>query len=387
MLSWHGNLLLAQDFSNVYKAKLQKPEQYKLLKAETFKDKGNAFVSKAGYFSQSQIADSVFSTNNEKLIEAYFENSIKASFCFKTANGLLYEVLDKNLKEFWALAGNKNNFQEVKKIERAAYDSLFKADRLREMAEKEIYVSSKIPLVTQAETIENDALCILEKVLFCYMNWPQQPNVEWLLSTDRSIPKTLAANQNIISSGNVPTKDTTQKAANIYSLMRISENQIDTFNEFLHKKYPGQAEKYLIDFQGLYESVIDSLHIEWHKYLYSGKVAPDTIKPVIKTDTIQVNKNRVDTVSYIYLPFNKIRSTTNNKLFHKETIGISGVRINTLKLPNDIRSKEKDISNYEQQCLKSHFAGVVRRLRRAHRFEHQLEALSVVRDYAYFIVF
>jgi hypothetical protein len=67
--------------------------------------------------------------------------------------------------------------------------------------------------------------------------------------------------------------------------MQISKNQVDKFNEFLKEKHPDKVETYLIDFQGLYEDVIDSLHKEWHKYLYSGSVPQDTIRSTLNSLT------------------------------------------------------------------------------------------------------
>jgi hypothetical protein len=318
---WCESLTFAQGFIDEYKSKLPKSEQYKLMKAQTFNSKGSEFIAKAGYFTGSQISDSVFYHNNEQQIQVYFENRIKASYCFKTANGLLYNVLENYIKDFWKnFKDDKKPLVEVNKLENAIYDSLLKADRLREKAEQEMYIESKISLVAKAETIEKESLYILGKVLFTYMNWPEKPDRQWLYSSD-----TWAVN----------LKDTTQKATNIYVLLRISESNVDNFNEFLKKRYPDKVENYLINFQEIYDAVIDSLHNEWHKYLYSGKIAPDTLKSEPKSIK-QIGNNLSNENNFVY----------------KVQIAASRALINNLQLKNIYNGDEEITETYEDNWYK-----------------------------------
>jgi hypothetical protein len=215
------------------------------------------------------------------------------------------------------------------------------------MAEKELYIDAKIPLVSKAEAIENVALFRLEKILFTYMNWPEKPNVSWLLSADNGIPNTVALNENIQVKSNISGLGTTgngsiQKASNIYSLMHISESQIDTFNEFLQKKYPGKIEAYLIDFQGLYEDVIDSLHKEWHQYLYSGNIAPDTIK-----SNLNLNKTPVASDK---LTLNN--ATVSPNFLFKVQIAASRVQMSQQVLKGIYSGNEEIVESFEDKWFK-----------------------------------
>ncbi len=281
-----GNGVLCQKVSDEIKIKLPKTEQYKIMKAESFNDKGNALLSNEGKLPDNiKLSDPNLSKEDQKKLDNFYTNRIKASFCFKTANGLIYEVVQKYIKGFWEkYSGDRRPLEGVLKIQTAAYDSLVIADNLRAKAENEPYVDITIPLVTHAEVIEKTALFRLEKVLLIYINWPEKPNMAWLNSNDNNVPKNFVENTSPLKI--VPAKkDTLHKASDIYSLLHISENQVDKFNEFLKEKHPDKMQTYLIDFQGLYEDVIDSLHKEWHKYLFSGSVAQDTLTLLLKSLT------------------------------------------------------------------------------------------------------
>ena len=191
-----GNDLLCQKVTDEIKIKLPKTEQYKIMKAESFSDKGNALLDKEGKLPDNvKISDANLSKEDQKKLDNFYTARIKASFCFKTANGLIYEVVEKYIKGFWEkYSGDRRPLEGVLKIQNAAYDSLVIADNLRAKAENESYVDVTIPLVSRAEVLEKTALFKLQKVLLIYMNWPEKPNMSWLNSNDPNVPKNFAEN-------------------------------------------------------------------------------------------------------------------------------------------------------------------------------------------------
>jgi len=326
-----GNVIpiYSQPFTDELINKLPRIDQYKFLKAETFNKKGKAFLEKGGIKPDSAtLSDTTLSEKEEEKIDNYYINRIKASYCFRDANGLLYYVLDKYIKAFWKKnKENKKSLDIFVKIENAAYDSLIRADKLREMAEKESAIADKIPLVSTAEAMEGKALFRLEKVLFVYVNWPEPANIPWLFSDDKINPRIPEMEKEVLLSSiqldlDSTKKDTAHRATSIYNLMHISENQIDNFNEFLKTKYPDKTEAYLIDFQKLHSNVIDSLHRKWEEYSFGQKIDADndksslfsTVRPPDKTVkssqhvadrvnlklTTETNTNEFDASGFVY---------------------------------------------------------------------------------------
>lgn len=276
--------MFSQPFTDELFSKLPKPSQYKILKAETFRKKGTSFLEKGGTApSLKMLEDTTLSEQENDKIDNYYINRIKASYCFRDANELSYHVLNKYIQEFWQkFKGDKESLSILIKIENTAYDSLLIADGLRAQAEKEEMLIDKVPLVSKAEIIENKALFKLQKVLFAYMNWPEETNIPWLFSDDVINPRGINADKEIqLSSIQLEDidsypGDSLPRARSIYSLLHISDDEVDKFNNFLKAKYPTKAESYLIDFRKLNESVIDSLHKKWREYSFNGKLGVDS---------------------------------------------------------------------------------------------------------------
>jgi len=276
---WNNSILYSQQFIDELKAKLPRVDQYKILKAETFNKKGRSFIEKGGPSPDSaMLTRTNLTKKEEESIDNYYTDRIKASYCFRDANGLMYYVLDKYIKTFWKrYKGNKAPFDLLIKVENAAYDSLMIADKLREKAEGEEYIADKVPIVSTAEAIEEKALFRLEKLLFIYMNWPESPNIPWLFSEDKTDPRLpkevmLASIQLDLDSAK---KDTVHKAMRVYNMSHISENQTDTFNEFQKISFLGKVSKTGIDFQNIRDNVVDSLHRNWNQYAFGQTLGSD----------------------------------------------------------------------------------------------------------------
>lgn len=337
-----GYLILSQQVTDELKVKLPKTEQYKLMKAESFNDKGKALLDKGGNLPDNlKITNPNPSKEDKKKIDNYYTNRIKASYCFKTSNGLIYEVVEKYIKGFWEkFKGDKRSLESVLKVQNAANDSLVIADNLRAKAETENDIEVTVPLVSRAEVMERVALFKLQKILLIYMNWPEKPNMAWLNSNDTNVPQNLAVN-NTPSKIEPAKKDTLHKASNIYTLMHISDNQVDKFNEFLKEKHPDKMQAYLIDFQGLYQDVIDSLHKEWHKYLYSGSVAQDTLTLLLKSSTNPGLSQNSGTNQPANVKLdNKVATNKPTETSQNSTANVS-----TEKKTGDPKESQKSVSN------------------------------------------
>lgn len=348
------NPVFSQPFTDELFSKLPKPFQYKILKAETFHKKGATFLEKGGTEPDAKtLADTTLSEKEEEKIDNYYINRIKASYCFRDANDLTYNVLNKFIRDFWEkFKGDKESLSLLIKIENTAYDSLIVADGLRAKAEKEEMLIDKVPLVCKAEALENKALFKLQKVLFAYMNWPQEPNIPWLFSDDNINPRSLNADKEILLSSiqleeiDSYPGDTVPRAKSIYGLLQISEDQIDNFNNFLKAKYPTKAESYLIDFKQLNESVIDSLHKKWREYSFGGKLGVDSAEFKMFAGINAAPKAPVsDNAATADPQFTK-------GFFYKIQIAASRLKISGDEMKNIYTGNEKIIETFEENRYK-----------------------------------
>jgi len=372
LMFWSINAAHAQQFTEELFNKLPKPYQYKLLKAETFNKKGQSFLEKGGSAPDAKtLADTTLSEKEEEKIDIFYINRIKATYCFRDANGITYNVLDKFIKEFWGkFKGNRESLAILIKVENAAYDTLLFADGLRANAERELMLIDKVPLVSKAEVLEAKALFKLEKVLYAYLNWPEEPNIPWLFSDDKTNPKNLNAEIQLSSIqleefDSYPT-DTVPRATSIYGLLHISENQVDSFNNFLRAKYPTKAESYLIDFKKLDEAVIDSLHKKWREYSFGGKLGADTAQSKMFSNinkNVTLDKNmRIDPATQ-----------TNVGFYYKVQIAASRLKMPDQEIKNAYSGPEKVIETFEENRFK-YSIGSFKHYKDAHIF---LDSISV----------
>jgi len=81
---------------------------------------------------------------------------------------------------------------------------------------------------------------------------------------------TVAGPANIVVKGDEDAND-----SSLYELMQVDEDQMDSFNEFLKKTYPKKFEDYIINFDKLDYTDINSLRDAWYKYLF-GQVPGDS---------------------------------------------------------------------------------------------------------------
>jgi hypothetical protein len=75
----------------------------------------------------------------------------------------------------------------------------------------------------------------------------------------------------------VPVKETiVGNDSSLYGKMKVKEDQIDKFNQFLKEEYPAKMEDYVIDFQKLDYTDIDALKTAWYNYQY-GYLSHDSL--------------------------------------------------------------------------------------------------------------
>jgi hypothetical protein len=106
--------------------------------------------------------------------------------------------------------------------------------------------------------------------------------------------------------------------SSLYGKVKVNEEQIDQFNNFLKKKYPSDYAHYVIDFQKLDYSNIDSLQNAWHNYLYYGQIKTDSSKVLIAsadssiTDTTEAGK-KVIAANSIKNDTKRVKGSQKNK--------------------------------------------------------------------------
>lgn len=254
--------LKSQDLTGAIMEKLPRNEKYKLMKSVSFTKSGDDMLLK------SRKAKEVAKNNNDTA-DAVLDR-MRASFCFRNANGLMYSVLDKEIKNFWeSFTGDRNRLSKALVIENLVYDSLKEADKLREFAENEGFYEDKIPFVEKAEIIESHALLRLQKVLYTYMKWPESIPGEWLAKADCTLPAALPDNTAIT--------DSTKQVAGQRSPdqpLRISSEEPPTVGNVSTKT--GNRQLNESDMVKLKENVIDSVQKAWRSKMEFKSIYADT---------------------------------------------------------------------------------------------------------------
>jgi hypothetical protein len=78
--------------------------------------------------------------------------------------------------------------------------------------------------------------------------------------------------------------------SSLYMMANVKEDQIDQFNSFLQKNYPDKYENYIINFQNIDYSNIQSLRNAWYQYRF-GVVPADSLTLIAET------KQTADTIT------------------------------------------------------------------------------------------
>jgi hypothetical protein len=80
--------------------------------------------------------------------------------------------------------------------------------------------------------------------------------------------------------------------SSLYGIMHVNEDQVDQFNDFLTKTYPSSFENYIIHFEKLDYSDINSLRNAWYKYLF-GRVPGDTTQLLANAEEANIDSSKI----------------------------------------------------------------------------------------------
>lgn len=312
-----------------------------------------------------KILNNKTSLNNDKssIQKKYTAKRLNASSYYSIANNLKIEICHNAIKDFWKnFKGNKTALTYIHSIENMANDSLTKATDFRFNSKKAENLFQKLEYLEHAELLEHRFIPVLEKVLYSYLSYPIQYDNQWLTSFNSDLPGEISKIKidttkiQKSSNINIANKDTTkqiiseikEKPTNIntakkpevakvgktklqpndsslYGKMAVGEDQIDDFNKFIKKQYPNNYKDYVINFQEIDYSDVNSLLEAWYKYLY-GTPSKDSInieenlKPFagIHDTTSQVRLisklNTTDTLAFLTKNGKKYPTVKNKKI-------------------------------------------------------------------------
>ena len=290
----NATIARSQQVKEEIASKVSTKDSKKLTDANEIKTKGDLILSNSDYPGDAMV---LFTGSgiDAKTQKRHIKNRYEASQYYKNANSLEFNVYQSNINEFWKSGkGDKQLLQAVIKVEQASIDSFKYAQKLRSEAEKKGKLEDRLPIIFKAEHTESNALNNLAKVLYTYLNWPAKINESWFSGSGQN---NATENKNVtMLSETKPKQNITTETKNLstqsqqkprqanlsdnshastgdsslYSEVQINEDQIDQFNEFLQKTYPSDYENYVINFQNLDYSDIQSLRNAWDKYRYGG---------------------------------------------------------------------------------------------------------------------
>jgi hypothetical protein len=354
LLGGTGHFILGQQLDSELNTKLSTSDQKKIQKASELFAKGSKIETEAQGINKDD--------------RKYQLKRLESADYFQRANEAKKGVYDDNISAFWKKhKGEKHLPADVKKIETAAADSFKKAQSFRKSADKERKLPDRIRFFSQAEKTEARALLMLQKILYSYLNWPVNYDYAWISSDNLQLPhseneqitvekepvklvKTAKADT-VRKAKTTATQDTattakfTKKAneevvgndSSLYGKIKIKEEQVDQFNEFLKKKYPAQYENYVINFSSLDYSNIEALREEWYKYQFGYAQSGDSLKMAASnTDSLTGNTRDKFGATQVALNQNTRKGGTKNKGEGVATAGVgkTGAKTSTLRKAN-----------------------------------------------------
>jgi hypothetical protein len=145
-------------------------------------------------------------------------------------------------------------------------------------------------------------------------------------------------------------KDTTEK--NIYQAVKINEQMIDAFNKFLEQNYPGDYERYVVDYSSLNFSDIQSIKKAWYQHLYDDKYyialgEDSTTQPILAVDTIVVadtTKHQIEPVEFVAQQNSDKENKLKKSSKHKRDITANRHKNITERTINEKPINEKSLS-------------------------------------------
>lgn len=140
-------------------------------------------------------------------------------------------------------------------------------------------ISSSKPVTTIVKPVTTASTPVSKPVVQIPSKSVPVPNASEKKVSKDSIPKTTETRP-VANVTNLPKKEKTSEVvvgndSSLYGKMKVKEEQIDKFNDFLKKKYPSKMEDYVINFQELDYSDVNALREAWNRYQY-GYLTEDT---------------------------------------------------------------------------------------------------------------
>lgn len=307
---------------------LSTSDQKKITKIDATFDKGRAVEEEA----------QALKTNEKK----YNLKRLQASQYYQTSNNDMINLMKDNIERFWKNNKSTSVQSTVKNNEDKANELARKARSLRYVAEDLVYPAEKLVKIIEAEEVEKEAIGIYIKVLYSYLNYPidynvvssnqnisdkqENPPIQEALAEKPVKKKQEKAEPIIEYIPETPKKDTAiapktestakKDTSSLYNIIEVNEDQIDKFNKFLEDSFPNKYENYVINFNKLDYSDVESLKKAWHNYIFTEHPYDEGLTEFALKDS-------------------------------SENIDIAAVDNNTSKIGNDRTSKaqEKSIGN------------------------------------------
>ena len=118
------------------------------------------------------------------------------------------------------------------------------------------------------------------------------------------IVKTDSVKTEPVTTSALPQQQAPEQKANLYQAVKVNEEMIDRFNKFMKNQYPKEYENYIIDFNGLNYSDVESIKTAWYNYLYGSlKENQETL----------ASENKIDSTTIIVTDSVKMAYNNENK--------------------------------------------------------------------------
>jgi hypothetical protein len=261
---------------------LSSSDQNKVKKIDATFEKGKAVEEKAQALKE-----------NEK---KYNLKRLEASQYYQSSNNDMINLMKDNIERFWKKNKTASIQPTVKNNEDKAYEMARKARSLRYVAEDLTYPNEKLIKIIEAEEVEKEAIDIFIKVLYTYLNYPIDYNVvsatQPVVNEEKTQPVKPATEKPLKKQSkkevveyipepqkkdSVPVQQTKfiekKDTSSLYSIIEVKEDQIDKFNKFLEDSFPNKYENYVINFDKLDYSDVESLKKAWHDYIFVDRPA------------------------------------------------------------------------------------------------------------------
>jgi hypothetical protein len=393
---WIPSFTSAQDIEAEVNVKLSASDQKKINKANEQTVKGDQILVKTLYPGDKQVLD-MLNMGETKSVRNFIGNRVDADECYRDANSQKFEVYAQNCKTVYSkITGDQNLLTPVVKSEANAIAIFKDALATRKKLEKMSKLKERLPLIFEAEDKEKQAIDLIQKVLYVYLKHPEPYNKNWFPSdnqepAEQNVPKTVtpelsnndtvktqpvsvkkdsainhdiqytntnANNTSVYNYNNnekpayKPEPSINSKTENltsdssIYKMANVNEQQVDSFNLFLQKKYPGNYESYLLNFRDLDYSNIQSLRDAWYQYRYG--LPEDSVMLIAEINERNNIKSQKDTAAVLVANNTELKEnplTQNNNSAQTDTQKVQNTT--TINKAKNIKTPEIPVVVYQ----------------------------------------